>query len=60
VAEAATAAGRTVRYREIPSDYGHDAFLLEHEAQEPVIRAFLGEGDRKKRRWPCPCDRAAC
>ena len=46
VAEAAQAAGRRVTYREIPSDYGHDAFLLEHEAQEPIIRAFLGDGDR--------------
>jgi homoserine O-acetyltransferase len=45
-AEAACAAGRTVSYREIPSDYGHDAFLLEHEAQAPVIRAFLDGGDR--------------
>ena len=46
VANAASAAGRSVAYREIPSDYGHDAFLLEHQAQEPVIRAFLNEGDR--------------
>jgi homoserine O-acetyltransferase len=45
-ADAALAAGRPVTYREIPSDYGHDAFLLEHQAQEPVIRAFLGEHDR--------------
>jgi homoserine O-acetyltransferase/O-succinyltransferase len=45
-AEAAYAAGRTVSYREIPSDYGHDAFLLEHEAQAPLIRAFLDGGDR--------------
>ena len=37
-------AGRSVGYREIPSDNGHDAFLLEHEAQAPIIRAFLGEG----------------
>ncbi len=67
VAEAATAAGRTVRYREIPSDYGHDAFLLEHAAQEPVIRAFLGEGDRynperhanQEPSLPCPSPRAA-
>ena len=44
VAEAAQAAGRRVTYREIPSDYGHDAFLLEHQAQEPIIRAFLGDG----------------
>jgi len=41
VATAATVAGRTVRYREIASEYGHDAFLLEHRAQEPVIREFL-------------------
>jgi homoserine O-acetyltransferase len=45
-AEAARAAGRAVTYREIPSDYGHDAFLLEHEAQTPVIAAFLGDGAR--------------
>jgi homoserine O-acetyltransferase len=41
VAAAATAAGRSVWYREIQSEYGHDAFLLEHRAQEPVIREFL-------------------
>jgi homoserine O-acetyltransferase len=66
-ADAARAAGRTVSYREIPSDYGHDAFLLEHQAQEPVIRAFLGEGDRYNP-WrhstlepppPCPSPHAA-
>ncbi|MFO7694462.1 MAG: homoserine O-acetyltransferase [Vicinamibacterales bacterium] len=43
-AEAARAAGRRVCYQELPSDDGHDAFLLEHEAQAPIIRAFLGEG----------------
>jgi homoserine O-acetyltransferase len=66
-AEAAAASGRTVRYREIPSDYGHDAFLLEHAAQEPVIRAFLGEGDRynperhsnQEPSLPCPSPRTA-
>ena len=42
VASAAQTAGRLVVYREMASDYGHDAFLLEHEAQEPIIRAFLG------------------
>ena len=48
-------------YREIPSDYGHDAFLLEHEQQEPLVRAFLGEGDRynpcrhPSRETPLPC-----
>ena len=67
-ADAARAAGRPVTYREIPSDYGHDAFLLEHQAQEPVIRAFLGEHDRYNP-WhhsslesppPCPSPPAAC
>ena len=52
VADAASVAGRPVTYREIPSDYGHDAFLLEHRAQEPVIRAFLGEVDRYNPRRP--------
>jgi homoserine O-acetyltransferase len=41
VAAAAGAAGRSVWYQQIESDYGHDAFLLEHRAQEPVVRAFL-------------------
>ena len=67
VADAAAAAGRPVRYREIPSDYGHDAFLLEHEAQEPLVRAFLGDGDRYNPErhsnleppQPCPSRRAA-
>jgi homoserine O-acetyltransferase len=59
-ADAALAAGRRVSYQEIPSDYGHDAFLLEHEAQERVIREFLGEGDRMARRRACPHERAAC
>ncbi|HOQ62199.1 MAG TPA: hypothetical protein PKZ08_16345, partial [Vicinamibacterales bacterium] len=40
-ARAARAAGRAVTYREILSDCGHDAFLLEHEAQGPLIREFL-------------------
>ena len=65
-AEAARAAGRAVTYREIPSDYGHDAFLLEHEAQTPIITGFLGEGDRYNPRrrptreapLPCPSPRA--
>ncbi len=33
---------RDVTYREIASDYGHDAFLLEHAQQAPLIEAFLG------------------
>jgi homoserine O-acetyltransferase len=34
-------AGRDVCYRCLASDCGHDAFLLEHEQQEPIIRRFL-------------------
>lgn len=41
VASALGDAGRAVEYRELRSDYGHDAFLLEHEAQQPLIRRFL-------------------
>jgi homoserine O-acetyltransferase len=41
LATAARAADRRVTYHELPSDYGHDAFLLEHEAQAPLIRRFL-------------------
>jgi homoserine O-acetyltransferase len=33
--------GIDVSYCEIPSSYGHDAFLLEEEAQTPLIRGFL-------------------
>jgi homoserine O-acetyltransferase len=66
-AEAARAAGRRAGYQEIPSDCGHDAFLLEHQAQEPVIRAFLGDSDRynpwrhpgPETMLPCPPPRAA-
>ena len=68
VADIAASAGRSVRYREIPSDCGHDAFLLEHEAQEPVIRAFLDDIGRynpwrrssQETSTPCPtCSSAA-
>jgi len=34
-------AGRDVVAETLPSDYGHDAFLLEHQAQDPIVRAFL-------------------
>ena len=34
--------GRPVEYHLIPSAYGHDAFLLEHETFAPLLRAFLG------------------
>jgi homoserine O-acetyltransferase len=35
------AAGRPVEYHCLKSDYGHDAFLLEHARQEPIVRQFL-------------------
>jgi homoserine O-acetyltransferase len=41
VGDAARSAGRRVEYHEIPSDYGHDAFLLEHATQTPLVRDFL-------------------
>jgi len=41
VGRAASDAGRAVEYHEIPSGYGHDAFLLESEAQTPIIRSWL-------------------
>ncbi len=41
VAAAARGAGRPVHYHELPSRYGHDAFLLEHQAQTPLVRRFL-------------------
>jgi len=43
IVRAAESAGVDVRYCEIPSTYGHDAFLLEAEEQTPVIRRFLEE-----------------
>lgn len=40
----ASALGRRGRYREIRSDFGHDAFLKEHETFNPLIRhAIEGE-----------------
>ena len=44
VAQAIRRAHGDATYCEIPSDYGHDAFLLEHQQQEPLVRAFLGGG----------------
>ena len=44
VARALDAVGRSVTYRCIRSDSGHDAFLLEHDRQAPLIRRFLGSG----------------
>ncbi|MCX7964131.1 MAG: homoserine O-acetyltransferase [Candidatus Sumerlaea chitinivorans] len=41
VAQAIRRGGGDASYCEINSDYGHDAFLLEYAAQEPLIRSFL-------------------
>lgn len=40
-AQAIRRTGGDATYCEINSDYGHDAFLLEHQVQEPLVRAFL-------------------
>ncbi len=45
VAAAARRAGREVAYHCLDSDCGHDAFLLEHERQAPIIRGFLEAAD---------------
>lgn len=37
-----------VSYCEIPSSYGHDAFLLEEEAQTQMIRSFLAYTSTRK------------
>jgi homoserine O-acetyltransferase/O-succinyltransferase len=41
VADAVTANGGDVTFVELESDYGHDAFLLEHQLEEPWVREFL-------------------
>jgi len=40
--------GIDVSYCEIPSSYGHDAFLLEEEAQTPLIKGFLAYTARSR------------
>jgi homoserine O-acetyltransferase len=37
--------GKPCEYHLIPSAYGHDAFLLEHETFTPMIRKFLAKVD---------------
>jgi homoserine O-acetyltransferase/O-succinyltransferase len=46
VARAVLANGRPVSYIEIPSGYGHDAFLLETAKTAPIIEAFLKRRDQ--------------
>jgi homoserine O-acetyltransferase len=41
VARAIRRAGGDATYYEVSSDYGHDAFLLDHEKQTPLIISFL-------------------
>jgi len=41
VAKAIRRSGGDATYYEVSSDYGHDAFLLDHEKQAPLIRSFL-------------------
>ncbi|MGB9691738.1 MAG: homoserine O-acetyltransferase, partial [Candidatus Sumerlaeaceae bacterium] len=41
VAHAVRRVGGDATYCEINSDYGHDAFLLEHATQAPLISSFL-------------------
>jgi homoserine O-acetyltransferase len=43
VADALTAAGGDVRFREIASPHGHDSFLLPVPAYHETVRAFLGD-----------------
>jgi len=44
VARAVLANHKPVSYLEIPSDYGHDAFLLETNKISPLVTSFLGRG----------------
>ncbi len=41
MARALTNLGKPAEYHLIPSSYGHDAFLLEHETFAPLVRTFL-------------------
>ncbi|MEI7633234.1 MAG: homoserine O-acetyltransferase [bacterium] len=41
VAQAIRRSGGDATYCEINSDYGHDAFLLEHRQQDPLVKSFL-------------------
>ena len=46
IARAMIAGGKTATYINLPSDYGHDAFLLEAEKMSPLVRAFLEGAER--------------
>jgi len=49
LADALAAAGRDVEYHRLGSDEGHDAFLLDHEQQAPLIRRFLAASLHRER-----------
>jgi homoserine O-acetyltransferase len=48
VAQAIRRLGKDATYCEIKSDYGHDAFLLEHEVQAPMIKSFLDRVSKER------------
>lgn len=48
LAEALWANGKPASYFEIPSSYGHDAFLLENAQTDPLIESFLREVNLEK------------
>ena len=43
IADALTRTGRQVEHVDLPTSAGHDAFLIDAEAQRPLITAFLDE-----------------
>ena len=43
IADALTRQGRPVEHVELPTSAGHDAFLIDAEAQRPIITDFLDE-----------------
>lgn len=51
--------GRAVTYRCLASDLGHDAFLVDHEQQAPIIREFLEAARHRLDRRGADCSYAA-
>ncbi len=49
--DALLVASKSVTFAEIPSPYGHDAFLLEVDAQTALIRPFLENAVRANAGW---------
>jgi homoserine O-acetyltransferase len=43
IADALARQGRPVEHVELQSSVGHDAFLVDEEAQRPILTAFLGD-----------------